>query len=287
MVSRDSKIELEFADGHKTVIDKRTADLISTLQEQASQNEHFSSFYKIKSFLDKSTDFVRDFFYLIPEGHLQSHSQLFQDLFVLYILHGKRNGIFLEFGATDGKSLSNTLLLEEKFGWGGVLIEPSPQWKKALHENRPKSKILDYCVYSESNKSIEFFVSDAGELSTIGDYKNSDKESVPGNSAIRNKGGYTCLVNTISLNDVFENYFKDAQVDYMSVDTEGSEMDILSNFDFKKYKPSVITVEHNFTDAESRLDTLLASNGYLRKFRDFTAFDAWYIYREIDEKNLK
>lgn len=282
MAEKGSHIEIEFSDGHSSVIDKRTADLISALQESANKTDNFSNFYKIKNFLDNSTDFVRDFFYLIPEGHLQSHSQLFQDLFVLYILKGKRNGVFLEFGATDGRSLSNTLLLEEKFAWSGVLIEPSPQWHKALYENRPKSKILNHCVYSESNKTVEFFVSDVGELSTIEDYKNSDKASVPGNSQIRNKSGYTCLVKTISLNDVFENNFKGSQVDYMSVDTEGSELDILRKFDFKKFRPSIITVEHNFTDAEPLLDTLLTSNGYVRKFRDLTAFDAWYIHHEID-----
>ena len=51
-------------------------------------------------------------------------SQINQDIFVLYTLNWKRNGFFVEFGATDGMDLSNTYLLEKDFGWRGILSEP-------------------------------------------------------------------------------------------------------------------------------------------------------------------
>ena len=51
-------------------------------------------------------------------------SQIYQDIFVLYTLNWKRNGFFVEFGATNGFDLSNSYLLEKDFGWKGILCEP-------------------------------------------------------------------------------------------------------------------------------------------------------------------
>ena len=67
-------------------------------------------------------------------------------------------------------------------------------------------------------------------------------------------------VLTISLNDVFETCFDGQPIEYMSVDTEGSELQILSTFAFDRYHPSVVTIEHNHTVAEPKLDQLLANS---------------------------
>ena len=61
-------------------------------------------------------------------------------------------------------------------------------------------------------------------------------------------------VMSISLNDVFIKYFNSSPIDYMSVDTEGSELLILEQFDFEKFSPKIVTVEHNFTESETKLE---------------------------------
>ena len=63
----------------------------------------------------------------------------------------------------------------------------------------------------------------------------------------------------------------------MSVDTEGSELLILENFDFAQFAPEIVTVEHNFTDAQDKLDGLFIKNNYIRVFKEHTQFDAWYV----------
>ena len=103
---------------------------------------------------------------------------------------------------------------------------------------------------------------------------------MPGNTKARNASGYKCEVDTISLNDVISKYFDGTKIDYMSVDTEGSELLILKHFDFSKYAPKVVTVEHNFTDSEKELDELFAKHNYCRFFKEFTQFDAWYVLKE-------
>ena len=126
-------------------------------------------------------------------------------------------------------------------------------------------------------RNDKLFVSKKGVFSTINEFKESDIESMPGNTKARNEEGFTVKVPTISLNDVFIKYFNGEKIDYMSVDTEGSELLILSKFNFEKYGPKIVTVEHNFTSAQKNLDNLFKENNYKRFFPQQTQFDSWYI----------
>ena len=87
-------------------------------------------------------------------------------------------------------------------------------------------------------------------------------------------------VETISLDDVIKEYFSDICPSYISIDTEGSEYEILKSFNLNKFRPKFFTIEHNFTENESKIDDFLITNGYVRIFRKLTSFDAWYIQKE-------
>ena len=207
-------------------------------------------------------------------------SQLYQDVFAAFIIGNKFEKTFLEFGATDGLELSNSYMLEISDNWRGVLSEPSPQWHELLKKNRKNTKIITKCIWSESGKKLDFFMSDVGVLSTINDYVDSDKSSMPGNAQERKKSGKVISVETISLNDVIKEYFNNVSPSYISIDTEGSEYEILKSFSLDVYRPKVFTIEHNFTDYQNKIDQLMNSQNYTRIFRDLTAFDAWYISKE-------
>ena len=209
-------------------------------------------------------------------------SQLYQDVFASFIINKNFNKTFLEFGATDGIDLSNSYVLEKNLGWSGSLSEPSPQWHKNLKNNRPNCKIITKCIWSKSGEVLDFFESDVGVLSTINDYKESDKVSIPGNTIERVRSGKLVKVETISLNDVIHKFFNSVAPSYVSIDTEGSEYDILKFFNFKKFRPIVFTIEHNFTEIENKIDSLMFKNDYVRVFKEFTAFDAWYISKEVN-----
>ena len=66
------------------------------------------------------------------------------------------------------------------------------------------------------------------------------------------------------------------EIDYLSIDTEGSEYEILKNFDFEKYSFKVITVEHNNTVNETLINQLLEKNGYKRQLDEISQFESWY-----------
>ena len=199
-----------------------------------------------------------------------SKAQLRQDLFVLSELDFLKNGFFVEFGATNGLSLSNTYLLEKEYGWKGILAEPAKCWHKALYANRT-SNIETKCVWSKSNDTITFNETTIAELSTISAFSSSD---IHKNTR---ENGTKYEVETISLNDLLDKYEAPKTIDCLSIDTEGSEFEILSHFDFERYQFRVITCEHNYTPMRQKIYELLTANGYIRKFDDLSQFDDWYV----------
>ena len=66
-------------------------------------------------------------------------------------------------------------------------------------------------------------------------------------------------------------------IDYLSIDTEGSEYEILRAHDFEKFKFKIITVEHNYSNRRNNIFELLTANGYTRKHTKLSYFDDWYV----------
>jgi FkbM family methyltransferase len=211
-----------------------------------------------------------DFFRKSAPNLIQSNSQLFQDLLVLYCLNYKRIGYFVEFGATDGIKLSNTYLLEKDYGWTGILCEPGKIWQNGLAKNR--TALIDYrCVWSKSGEYFSFNQAPMAELSTLESFNDSDSH------ADSRKDGLVYQVETVSLNDLLEYHNAPLKIDYLSIDTEGSELDILAAFNFSKYDITIITVEHNYSAKRGPIFDLLVKNGYKRIFDTISSFDDWYI----------
>jgi FkbM family methyltransferase len=201
-----------------------------------------------------------------------SHAQFRQDLFVLNELAWKTGGYFVEFGATDGLHLSNTWLLEQEFGWHGILAEPARRWHGDLAKNR-RCGIDTHCVWRESDAVLQFRETEETGLSTIADFTAVDQH------AFLRRSARLYEVTTISLLDLLARYDAPTEIDYLSIDTEGSEFDILSKFDFGKYRIRIMTVEHNFTPARQKICSLLRAHGYRRTMEDFSSVDDWYVLR--------
>lgn len=219
-----------------------------------------------------------DFMAAMPDAHLAellkllplSHSQLRQDLFVLSELGLKRGGYFVEFGAASGKELSNSWLLEKHFGWSGILAEPAKCWHERLAANRTCA-IEHRCVWKFTGNSLEFAEASEAEISTLSSFKDGDQHA----SSRRSSHHYQ--VETISLIDLMAEHKAPDNPEYLSIDTEGSELEILQAFDFKRYPFKVITCEHNFTPAREKIHSLLTAAGYARKHEKISDFDDWYV----------
>jgi FkbM family methyltransferase len=214
---------------------------------------------------------LKDF---IMENFSKSNSQLQQDLVAAFLLKNcldtwKPSRFFIEFGATNGISLSNTNFLEKNQGWSGILAEPA-KWHADLVANR-KCTIDFRCVYSESGEQIQFSEVDLPELSTITRLAKSDVHKKSRNRAIYYE------VETVSLNDLLESHKAPKLIDYLSIDTEGSEIEILSSFDFTKWDIGFITVEVTSESKQYELDSILVPQGYTRILMNYSEWEAWYV----------
>lgn len=215
-------------------------------------------------------DEAAKFFEFSSNHLLRSHAQLLQDLFVLFELKNKRGGFFVDFGATDGVHINNTFMLERDFGWTGILAEPGRQWHERLRKNR-NSRISTDCVWRKTGEILSFNDAEDGELSGIEELFASDGHED------KRKNGNRYPVKTISLTDLLISFDAPRVVDYMSVDTEGSEYEILSAFDSNRYDIRIITVEHNYTPNRAKIHDLLERFGYHRKFQQLSQWDDWYV----------
>lgn len=207
------------------------------------------------------------------EDVTRAKSQHWQDLFVLMALGRKRDGYFVEFGAASGTHLSNTYLLEHEYGWTGILAEPARCWHEALRADRT-CHIETKCVWSRSDVILPFNETTQPVLSTISSYNASDTH------AKSRELGTQYDVETISLFDLLRKYDAPNTIDYLSIDTEGSEYEILSNFDFERYRFRTITCEHNNTSMRQKIFDLLTSKGYERRLEALSRQDDWYVSAE-------
>jgi FkbM family methyltransferase len=191
----------------------------------------------------------------------KSKSQADQDLFVLYFAHyaGKK-GFYVEIGAGDGVHISNTYLLE-KAGWQGIIVDPvnyssgNIKLRKCTKDNR--------AVYSKSGLKLPFLaVKSIPQILDQSENWSGILEHIrPYNKTLPNK---IIDVKTVSLNDLLEQHNAPNKIDYISIDTEGSEFEIISNFDFNKYDVEIFTIEHNGANFRNDMVTLLNSKGYFR-----------------------
>ena len=204
----------------------------------------------------------------------QSKAQLYQDLLVRWKLENKTDGFFVEFGATNGVDLSNTYSLENNLGWKGILAEPAKCWHEQLSQNR-ECAIDTRCVWDSSGQTLTFNEVENPELSTVQSLAESDFHA-----GTREKGK-VYDVKTISLNDLLAENLAPEVMDYLSIDTEGSELLILKSLDFRKYLFSIVTVEHNFTPQRAEIFDLLAARGYARVFPELSRWDDWYFHESL------
>lgn len=230
-----------------------------------------SRFYWNDPFLDllKHPKELRE---LVPS----SKAQVRQDLFVISELDFKREGFFLEIGAQDGISGSNTYLLENLFNWDGIIVEPSRTYQHVLPQNRI-CKIENSAIWSSSGQKFQFADLGHSGLSSI---KNLMNEGIHGKTR-RESHFEEYEVSTLSLKDLLIKHNAPKIIDYMSIDTEGSEYEIISNFDFDSYFIKVITIEHNYEEIHrEKIMKKLIGAGYVRKYSEISHQDDWYVRAE-------
>ncbi len=189
------------------------------------------------------------------------YSQSKQDQFAnTHFFKDKKDGVFIEIGAYDGIYISNSYFFEKYLGWKGICIEPIPEIYKKLRENR-NCYCVQGCITDREGK-IPFLRVTGPEMFSGIVEKYDPKHTAVINGVMEHYTGSsseTIYANAFLLNNLLEthNFY---HVDFLSIDTEGGELDILQSIDFEKFDIDVITVENNYYDPKYK--DFLESKGY-------------------------
>lgn len=209
------------------------------------------------------------------------YSQLQQDVLVLAVTGQKTQGYFVEFGVMDGEFASNTYLLETQYQWTGILAEPGRRFHESISCKR-QCHIDHRAVTAETGQRLRFQEMSTDEgMSGLVDFFD------PREVHYRRRSQTASVfydVETVSLNDLLDHYRAPDHIDYISMDTEGSEPTILEAFDFGRRRIDLWTIEHNrLESARNHIWDIMISNGYQRVLEPYSQYDDWYIRKELLE----
>lgn len=206
---------------------------------------------------------------------MPTNSQIEQERWVFAMCNGRRDGRFAEIGAFDGVLHSNSYFLESEHGWQGVCVEPNPALFTRLSDSR-SAICLERAVYRESGQVMSFIPSQ--EIGTLAEFAGSDRYAKDRAEAASRHG--LIEVETISFAEIAAmGDFAETGFDYVSLDTEGSELDILRTIDLARHRIALLTIEHNFVEPRrEQMRLLLAEAGYERLN---VGFDDWYWHNAI------
>jgi FkbM family methyltransferase len=176
---------------------------------------------------------------------MEFYSQFNQDKFLYEnFFKNKENGFFLDIGAHDGITGNNTFLFE-KLGWSGVCIEPIPSVFEKLKNNR--NCILVESALSGVSGEEDFLVLEGYTEMLSGIVKNYDPRHLTRiENELRSMGGKKEIIRckTITMDELN----LPSVIDYVSLDVEGSELNILKTIDFNKYQINFMSIENNYND---------------------------------------
>jgi FkbM family methyltransferase len=192
------------------------------------------------------------------------YSQERQDQYLdTTIFKGVREGVFVDVGAHDGKTINNTLFFEESRGWTGVNVEPIREVFEQLAVNRPSCTNLN-CAVSETDGTAEF-ICNRGYTEMISGlkdhYDSRHTARLQRENASFNSRTEIIEVPTKRLSTIFVDH-NISHVHYLSIDVEGAEFSVIKSIDFDKVFVDVIGFENNYPDSSIPIVAYLEDKGF-------------------------
>ncbi|MDE7174593.1 MAG: FkbM family methyltransferase, partial [Helicobacter sp.] len=205
----------------------------------------------------KKIEAIADIFWVSKLQDVSFCGQLGQDA-IAYVANAcKKQGFFVDIGAHDGKSISNTYLFEQ-LGWNGICVEANPATFEKLKQNR-KCDTYNVALHSKNIGIVQMATSKSSVLDTL------ELNLTPAHKTRVERGGEITYIQvpTATLDEILANYPTISHIDFMSLDVEGGELEVLKGINFSKYTFGFIAIEHNyFKDAQKKVSELLNSKGY-------------------------
>ncbi len=203
-------------------------------------------------------------------------SQLGQDLLALFAV-GPGPGVFLDVGASDPVEISNTWLLEQ-VGWDGLLVEPNPDLHDAIRSARRAELVPAAASATEAGEATLRIVEDDPELSQLEAGLEPDELDMRGARARHRR----ITVPLVAIRDLVERTLaRFGRLDYVNLDVEGLEGDLVRGFPFDLARPALLTVEHNHARSRGAVRERLVEAGYAELGAAFSRWDGWFVRADM------
>lgn len=213
----------------------------------------------VKKFIPKKI--LDELSILLPLHSLRSYSQEGEDVILRRIFENQNTGFYIDVGAHHPMKYSNTYLFYKR-GWHGINLDAMPGSMKAFKRIRKRDINLEEPISTE-NKKLTYYVFDEPALNSFDSELSNQRNDSDDNCHIIK----TLELQTRQLSDVLDEYLPYGQeVDFLSIDVEGFDMDVLQSNDWNKYRPKVILVEilsSSLSELESSdITQFLRKHGY-------------------------
>jgi FkbM family methyltransferase len=180
------------------------------------------------------------------------------------IFKGYKNGLFVDVGANDGIKINNTLYFEKNNNWKGINIEANPDIFNSLVINRPNCTNINIAICNEVG--TKEFIKNTGYTEMISGIKNTyDKrhlERLNNENKKFNSSTDIIKVNTDKLENIFDQH-NIKHVNYLSIDVEGGEYEVIKSINFDKVFIDVIEFESNYDDTSVPIIEFLKTKNFM------------------------
>jgi len=206
-----------------------------------------------------------------------SYAQRFEDLYLMRCFAGRDEGFYIDIGSGHPvyDNMSFAFYLK---GWNGVTVEPNPWLARLTRAVRPRDRHLETLVGAAAGEATFYVVNDFHGLSTMIEDHARAAQSQFG------KASKALVVPVTTLRELCEQHVP-RTFDFLKVDVEGAEQDVLLNGDWQSYRPKVVVVEalapYTMTPAWAAWEPFLAKHGY--RYVWFDTLNRYYVAEEADE----
>ena len=268
----------EYEELFKNIMKLENYDIKSKIHP--TKHDHYSKYYNEESIELVKKHYQEDLDYfgytfdnkknenenkISTEVHktINSYSQCGQEEYVINYFKNKKNGCFIELGGLDGIRHSNTYKLEYEYGWKGIIIEPSPTLYTELVTNR--NVYTENVLVGESQQNNVNFLHIDDKTKCIGLQGIPENYNKKHTARIKRELGESkskiIQMKMDTLQNICDKYHL-VDIDYLSLDVEGSELNVLQGIDFKRLNIKVIGVEINYIESKDAIFNLLTQNNY-------------------------
>jgi FkbM family methyltransferase len=202
---------------------------------------------------------------------LMMPSQNGEDLLLWNFFGRKKSGFYVDVGAYDGVGFSNSYFFEA-IGWSGVLVEAVPDLYRAAVAARRHSRVVHAAAGSRPGSIALTVVEGDRGVATL-------SSATPDRERIAREGGRTREVEVplLTLDAILADVHE--PIDFVSIDVEGGELEVLGGFDLERFAPRVLIIEDNSNGADRRVSEHLARHGYIERIR--VEQNVFYTPREV------